>query len=92
MSFASVNLRECIGTEVYTDPASRLNPDVAPERRKLLVQRGVLVFSALRLTDEQQFARAAMMGKLREEGDGGIYKIALDNPPGKRLSPRMDAG
>ncbi|MFV8819412.1 TauD/TfdA dioxygenase family protein [Haliea sp. E17] len=88
MAFEAINLKEDIGTEIHAGVDALLRPEVAVELRTLLVRRGVLVFPELHLSDEQQVALAGMMGTVREEGEKGIYKIALDrktNPQGNYL-------
>lgn len=78
MSFETLNLKDCIGTEVRTDIASLLTAEVAQKVRQLLIARGVLVFKQLFLADEQQRTLSRLMGSLREEGEKGIMKITLD--------------
>lgn len=84
MSLEAVKIKDRIGSEIHCDPADLLSVEVARELRELLVQRGVLVFKELNFTDEQQVALAGMMGTLRQEGSGGIYKIALDRKVNER--------
>jgi alpha-ketoglutarate-dependent taurine dioxygenase len=86
VAFEAKNLTECIGTEVSAGIDGLLTPRVAAELRDLLVQRGVLVFKALDLSDEQQLKLAALMGSVRDEGDRGIFKVTLD----KALNARAD--
>ena len=52
MSFQAVDLKDHIGTEIRADVPTLLKPDVAAEVRDLLVQRGVLVFRQLNISDE----------------------------------------
>lgn len=78
MTFEAIALTDRIGTEVRVDIANLLKPEVGKELRQLLVERGVLAFRQLNLTDEQQVALAGLMGTLREEGQKGIFKITLD--------------
>lgn len=79
-------LTERIGSEVRVDPQALESASVAADLRKLLKQRGVLVFKEIALSDEQQVGLAWRMGKLREEGEDFIQKITLD----KRLNQRAD--
>lgn len=79
-------LKDGIGSEIRTDVGSLLTPEVAAEVRRLLVERGVLVFRGLNLTDEQQLALTGLLGSLREEGQKGIIKITLD----KKVNARAD--
>lgn len=78
MAFEVLNLKELIGSEIRTDAATLLRPEIAAQARRLLLERGVLVFKELHLTDEQQVALAGLIGSVRQEGDKGIFKITLD--------------
>lgn len=78
MGFEAANLTDVIGTEVRGDIATLLTPPVAKELRRLLQQRGVLVFPQLMLTDDQQVELAKLLGTVRDEGEQGIFKITLD--------------
>ncbi|MGB8365819.1 MAG: TauD/TfdA dioxygenase family protein [Rhizomicrobium sp.] len=86
MSFKPINLKNRIGSEIRADVETLLTPDAGAELRRLLVERGVLVFKELNLTDEQQVTLARTMGSLREEGEKGIFKITLD----KKANARAD--
>ena len=78
MAFETIDLRERIGTEVRADVATLLRPETAAALRKLLRERGVLVFKQLDLSDEAQVALAGLMGNVRPEGDRGVFKVTLD--------------
>lgn len=84
MQFEARALKEEIGSEVRTNVKDLLTPAVAAQVRQLLVQRGVLVFRGLNLSDEQQVALAGLMGSVRQEGEKGIYKITLDKSANAR--------
>jgi alpha-ketoglutarate-dependent taurine dioxygenase len=86
MSLEAINLTSRIGTEIRAAADTLLTPDSAAEIRRLLVERGVLVFRQLNLTDEQQVRFASLLGRLREEGQAGIFKITLD----KKLNAGAD--
>jgi alpha-ketoglutarate-dependent taurine dioxygenase len=86
MSFEAVNLKERIGSEIRTDVETLLTQEAAAEVRRLLVERGVLVFREIGLTDTQQVALARLLGSVREEGEKNIHKITLD----RRLNARAD--
>ena len=73
------DLTPAIGSSVQASPEDVLRPEAAARLRKLLVQRGVLVFPQLNLSDEQQVKLAALMGNVREEGEKGIFKVTLDS-------------
>ncbi len=78
MGFAARKLTERTGTEIHTDPATLLQAATAQEIRRLLQERGVLVFPRINLTDEQQVELAGLIGTVRKEGEKGIHKITLD--------------
>jgi len=86
MPFEAQALQERVGSEIRTDVGSLLTPQVARRVRDLLVERGVLVFRQLNLTDEQQLEFSRLLGRLREEGQKGILKITLD----KSINARAD--
>ena len=73
------NLKDTIGAEVVCSAEELLRPDVAAQVRNLLVQRGVLVFPQLNISDEDQVSLAGLIGTVRAEGEKGIFKITLDN-------------
>lgn len=78
MKFEAINLTDLIGTEVRIETQALLTPAVAQKIRRLLIERGVLVFKHIHLSDAQQVALSRLMGTLREEGEGGIFKVTLD--------------
>lgn len=84
MMFEALALKDGIGSQIRTDAASLLTTEVAAKVRQQLVERGVLVFKALGLNDEQQVVLAELMGSLRQEGEKGIYKITLDKNANER--------
>ncbi|PTU31890.1 TauD/TfdA dioxygenase family protein [Stenotrophobium rhamnosiphilum] len=84
MAFEAVNLKDHIGTEIRTDKKSLLTPEIAQKVRQLLIQRGVLVFKELQLSDEEQLQLSRLMGTLREEGEKGIFKVTLDRTANAR--------
>jgi alpha-ketoglutarate-dependent taurine dioxygenase len=84
MSLEAVNLNDHIGTEVRINVDELLSPDCAQPLRRLLVERGVLVFKRLDLNDDQQLRLSRLMGSLREEGEKGIYKVTLDRDANAR--------
>lgn len=78
MAFQAIALTEDVGTEIRADVASLLKPEVAAEIRRILIERGVLVFKKLAISDEDQVAFAGLLGKLRSEGEKGIFKITVN--------------
>jgi Taurine catabolism dioxygenase TauD, TfdA family len=71
MSLETINLTTRIGTEIRANADTLLTPDVAAEVRRLLIERGVLVFRKLNLTDEQQVH--AYVGPATRGGPGGDF-------------------
>ena len=79
MTLEAIKLTEFTGSEIRTDKASLLTPEVAAEVRRHLVDRGMLVFREIGMSDEEQVALAEMLGTVRNEGEKGVFKITLDN-------------
>ena len=75
-----------IGASIKGSPADLIRPDAAREIRELLRERGVLVFKELNLTTDQQVELAGLLGTVREEGEGNIFKISID----PRINPGAD--
>ena len=84
MAFEVLHLTERIGTEVRTDITTLLSGETARKLRELLVERGVLVFKQLHLSDEQQLTLTRLMGALRAEGENGVFKVTLDKKENTR--------
>ena len=84
MALDARDVTACIGSEVRAPVEVLLDPANAAELRALLIDRGVLVFKQLNLTDDQQVTLASHLGALRAEGQMGIFKITLDQD-GKRI-------
>jgi alpha-ketoglutarate-dependent taurine dioxygenase len=79
MSLHSEPLTDLIGSRVYCDLPNILEPGIGADLRRLVVERGVLVFKELNATPEDQVTLARSIGSLREqEGKNGIYNITLD--------------
>jgi alpha-ketoglutarate-dependent taurine dioxygenase len=78
MRFEVLNLKDQVGSEIRVDLPDLLRPEVAQDLRRLLVQRGVLVFRKLNLSDDDQLSLTGLMGTVRQEGNKGILKITLD--------------
>ncbi len=84
MAFEVHKLKDRIGAEIRTDAETLLRPETGAEVRRILLDRGVLVFKALHLADDQQVELARLMGQVREEGEKGIFKITLDKSANNR--------
>jgi alpha-ketoglutarate-dependent taurine dioxygenase len=78
MTFVVTKLTDVIGSEIRTDIATLLKPEVGAEVRRLLVERGVLLFREINIADIDQVTLAGLIGDVRDEGDKGIFKITLD--------------
>ncbi|WP_373079261.1 TauD/TfdA dioxygenase family protein [Zhongshania sp.] len=84
MRIEAVNLKDHIASEINLTVDQLITPAAGAELRKLLRQRGVLVFKKLQLSSEQQLAFASNMGVVRQEGEKGIFKISLDKKANAR--------
>ena len=78
MTFKAKDLKPRIGSQVFTDVETLLDGSIAEELRALLVERGVLVFRDLDITDEQQLQFAKTMGNVRLEHGLTSTKITAD--------------
>jgi alpha-ketoglutarate-dependent taurine dioxygenase len=76
------DLTKFVGSEIRADVPTLLNPGVAARVRQLLVERGVLVFPRINITDREQVAFAALLGTVRDEGQNGIFKVTLNKESG----------
>lgn len=80
-----VDCTPAIGSEIRTDLDTLLNGCEAENIRATLAQRGVVFFRGLQISDEQQVAIAGTLGDIvQNEGEGGIYKISLDENVNQR--------
>jgi alpha-ketoglutarate-dependent taurine dioxygenase len=80
-----VDVAPRIGSEIRTDVETLLSGREAPRIREILEQRGVVYFRGLDISDDQQVAIARTLGTIvAGEGEGGIYKISLDENVNKR--------
>jgi alpha-ketoglutarate-dependent taurine dioxygenase len=86
MALNYIYLTPEIGASIEGGPAELIRPEAAREMRELLRQRGVLVFKELNLTTDQQVELAGLLGTVRQEGEGNIFKITLD----AKINPGAD--
>ncbi|HET8710659.1 MAG TPA: TauD/TfdA family dioxygenase [Spongiibacteraceae bacterium] len=87
MVFEVNDLTSRIGSEINTDIDTLVSGKQAKNIREILEHRGVVVFHNLPINDEQQVAIAKTLGGLvASEGEGGIYKISLDESVNARAS------
>lgn len=78
MNFTATKLTPAIGTQIAIDKPALLSGIHAAELRRLLEERGVLIFREVHLTDAEQVKVAATLGNVRDEGKDGIFKVTLD--------------
>ncbi|OBI75874.1 TauD/TfdA family dioxygenase [Mycobacterium sp. E740] len=82
-----VDLTSRIGSEIRTDLDTLRSGRAAEKIRATLEQRGVVFFRGLQISDEDQVAIARTLGTVvADEGDGGIYKISLDETVNQRAN------
>lgn len=73
------NIKPLIGSEVRADPAELVAGTCAAELRALIVERGVVVFRNLAITQDQQRAITATLGPVRaDEGGEALQKVTID--------------
>jgi alpha-ketoglutarate-dependent taurine dioxygenase len=78
MSFETLDLTPCTGTQIRTDVESLLSGRYAAEIRDLLEKRGVLVFPQIDLTDQQHVVFSRTLGDLVMQGGDEVLNISLD--------------
>lgn len=83
MSLHSVPLKPQIGSQISIGKADLLSGAYRDAIRALLVERGVILFRGMELTDEEQRQVARTLGDLRtgtvsKEGDEGLMKVTLN--------------
>jgi alpha-ketoglutarate-dependent taurine dioxygenase len=83
MKLATTDLTPHIGTEIKIDKATLLSGTHAADIRRLLEQRGVLLFRGIQIDDAQQLAFAATLGSLRSEFGHQVMAIT----PDKKVNP-----
>jgi alpha-ketoglutarate-dependent taurine dioxygenase len=77
-NFTPVPLAPRIGTEIKSDKATLLSGAHSAEIRRLLGERGVLIFRKLFLDGPEQVAFARTIGDVLPQGENYILKISLD--------------
>ncbi len=87
MTLEVINVTPRIGSEIKTDVDTLLSGREATTIRNILEQRGVVFFRGLDINDEQQVKIAKTLGEtVQSEGEGGIYKISLDQSVNARAN------
>jgi alpha-ketoglutarate-dependent taurine dioxygenase len=88
LSSQQLEILDCtpaIGSEIKTDLGTLLRGSEAENIRATLEQRGVIFVRGLQISDDQQVAIAGTLGDIvKNEGEGGIYKISLDENVNQR--------
>jgi alpha-ketoglutarate-dependent taurine dioxygenase len=79
-------VKPLIGTVVVTDKETLLSGRHAAQIREMLEDRGVIVFSKVDFTDEEQVAFTKTLGKFAPEMHGDTFKISMD----KSINPQAD--
>ena len=85
-NFVVTQVKPLIGAVVKTDKATLLSGRYAAQIREMLDDRGVIVFSEVNFTDEEQVAFTKTLGKFVPEMHGDIFKISMD----KEVNPQAD--
>lgn len=78
MTFEVVDLTPRIGAQIKTDAETLVSGVYARKIRELLEQRGVLVLRGLFMPSDQQLQFAQTLGRVQQQGEGGIFKITID--------------
>ena len=76
--FARVDLRPRIASELRTDKHTLLSGAISAEIRSLLEERGVVVFRAINLSDEEQIAFTKTLGPISAANKDKVSKITID--------------
>ena len=76
--FEVTDVSSAIGSSIRTDSQTLLSGARAGEIRALLERRGVLVFPAINLSDEDQIAFTHTLGTVSKEGGGNLGKRGQD--------------
>jgi alpha-ketoglutarate-dependent taurine dioxygenase len=83
MTFNTVDLKPKVGSEIRIDKQLLLSGDAAPDIRKLLEQRGVVVFHGVDFSDDDLRTLGGSLGELQVSGyeDGtedSLIKVTFD--------------
>lgn len=85
-TFEVTQVKPLIGAVVNSDKETLLSGRHAKEIRKLLDDRGVIVFSKIDFTEEEQVEFTKTLGKFAREMTGDTFKITMD----KKINPMAD--
>lgn len=78
MSFTVTDIKPRIGAEIKASKETLLSGQYADDIRDILEQRGVFVIREINFSDEEQLAFTRTLGKVIDEGPGGVYKVTLN--------------
>lgn len=81
------DLKPMIGSEIRADKGALVDGRHAAELRRLVVERGVLVFRDMALSDEEQRAITATLGPLVGDDGGSLQQVTID----REVSPEYAA-
>jgi alpha-ketoglutarate-dependent taurine dioxygenase len=76
--FRTIDLTPHIGTEVQADREILMGGSRAKDIRRLLEQRGVLIFRQLNLTGAEQLTFTSTLGEVADQSGTKMLKISLD--------------
>ena len=78
--FSTIDLSPRISTEIRADRKMLLDGAKAAQIRRLLEQRGVLVFRQINFDDQEQLVFSRTLGELADQGltDRKLIKVSLD--------------
>lgn len=85
-SFAYTEIKPLIGAVVGYDKATLLSGKYAADIRRILEDRGVIVFPRVDFTAQEQVEFSKTLGKWVPEMHGDIFKISMD----KKINPQAD--
>ncbi len=82
MGLKTVELKPCVGSEIRIDKRELLSGAVSPDVRKLLEQRGVVIFRGIDFDDDNLTTLGATLGEVLMHGTEGpkdsITKVTFD--------------
>jgi alpha-ketoglutarate-dependent taurine dioxygenase len=80
MPLSHTNLAPRVGTEIKADRETLLKGSEAPSIRRLLEERGAIVFPQVNFDDQELRAFSRTIGDLflERQGDEGVFKVTMD--------------
>jgi len=80
MSLQCVDLKPRIGTQIMATKDQLMSGEYAGEIRRLLVERGVVLVRGIDMSDEEEVAFSATLGKIRiDYDDNPMLKVTMDD-------------